>query len=139
MIEEYYLDRGERQKEGSIFGGLHEVFWTCLWAKYHNSHMYLMTDYEIYDPFHPSVYVLASVFTCLVAWLINSLLVYVLYAGSAYLLWMNFIIMFCWILVIILCIFVFPCLWFSSCLAHECIPCLSPNLQPRKNFRNPKT
>ena len=37
----------------------------------------------------------------------------------------------CWILLIILCIFVINFLWFSPCLAHGCIPCCSPDLQPR--------
>ena len=38
---------------------------------------------------------------------------------------------FCWILLIILCIFVINFLWFSPCLSHGCIPYCSPDLQPR--------
>ena len=48
--------------------------------------MYLMTDYEIYDPFHPSVCMLASffdLFSCLTDKFIDGLC---LYDGNAYLL-----------------------------------------------------
>ena len=122
-------------KKGSILGELQEVCQTYLWVKLHNSYMHLMTNYEIYDTFYPSVHVLASYLTCLVAQLINSLLVYV--CMLVMLIFYEWTSILCSVgyLLIMLCIFVFTCLWFSSCLAHECIPYLSPSLQPRK----PKT
>ena len=61
--------------------------------------MYLMTDYEIYDPLYPSVYVLASFWACLATWLIYSLLVYGLFTCDAFQLWMNFKIILWFILV----------------------------------------
>jgi len=112
-------------------GELQEVFWTYLWAKYHNSCMYLMAKlWNIWHfiPFSACFGFIFDLFSCLTDKFIAGLC---LYAGDAYLLWMNFNFVFCWILLIILCIFVITCLWLSSCLAHECIPCWSPNLQPR--------
>ena len=47
----------------------------------------------------------------------------------------SFNVMFCWILVIILCIFVFIYLWFSSYFAYECIPFSHQTLQPEKPFK----
>ena len=91
--------RWKRLNEGSIFGGLQEVFWTYLWAKYHNSYMYLMTDYEIYDTLYPSVYVLASFWVCLATWLIYSLLVHGFFTCNACQSWMNLKIIFWLILV----------------------------------------
>ena len=77
---------------------------------------------------------LFSLFSCLNDIFITGLC---LYAGNACLLWVNFNIVFCWILFYILCIFVFFCLWFSYYFAHECIPCLFPKFTTKKTFQKP--
>ena len=82
-----------------FLGELQEVYWISLWAKYHNSCMHLMTDYEIYDTFYPSVYVLASFWVCLTTWLIYSLLVHVSFTCDACQSRMNFKTIFWFILV----------------------------------------
>ena len=93
------------------------------------------TDYEKYAPFYPLVCVLASFLACLATQLIISLLVYSIYACNAYQLWMNFKVMFCWFMIIILCISVLLYLWFSSYLAYECIPFCHQNFTTRKTFQ----
>ena len=56
----------------------------CIWG----------TDYELYAPFYPSVYSLASFLACLATQLVISLLVYSFYACSACHLWMKFNVIF---------------------------------------------
>ena len=63
------------------------------------------------------------------------MLVYSLYACNACQLWMNFKVIFCWYMVIILCISILLYLWFSSYLAYECIPFCHQTLQPGKPFK----
>ena len=112
---------------------------TCLWAKYItlicNCWAELWNIWSIL-PFRLCFSFILSLFNYLTD---------IFIAGSWFLyLWclsvlMNFKTIFWLILLIMLCIFVLTCLWFSSCLAHKCIPCCSPNSQPRKHFRNPKS
>ena len=129
----------KKRTKGSIFGGLQEVFWTCLWAKYHNSHMYLMTYYEIYNPLHPSVYVLASFWACLATWLIYSLLVYGFFTCDACQLWMKFKIIF-WLVygdyIMHLCSYLFMIYFLLGLWMYSL---QSPNIITRKTFKkNPK-
>ena len=70
-----------------------------LWVKYHSSYMHLMTNYEIYDTFYLSVYVLASFWVCLTTSLIYSLFVHGFFTCDACQPWMNFKIIFWMILV----------------------------------------
>ena len=99
-----------------------------------------MANYEIYDTFYPSVSVLASLFSlfsCLTDKFIAGLC---LYAGDAYLLWMNFnmcSVGSCWLYYASLLLIAYDLV---PCLIHECIPFNSLYLQPLKPFKkNPKT
>ena len=56
-------------------------------------------NYEIYDTFYPSLYVLASFWVCLTTWLIYSLLVHGFFTCDACQSWMNFKTIFWLILV----------------------------------------
>ena len=122
FCKKQYLGRSQREQGVRFLAGLRRSL-TCLWAKYLNSHVYLINKIMKYMIHITLQYVfLASFLACLAAWLINSLLVYGFFACNYCQLWMNFKVIFCWYMVIILCIFVLIYLWFSSCLAYECIP-----------------
>ena len=61
--------------------------------------MHLMTDYEKYDTFYPSVYVLASFWVCLTTGLIYSLLFHGFFTCDACHFWMDFKTI-CWLILV---------------------------------------
>ena len=129
------MDKGTEERLD--FGIASRGLQTCSWVKYQNSCMHLMIklwDIWHFSPFSSVLASFFSLFSCLIDILITGLC---LYAGDACLLWMNFNTVFCWILLNILCIFVFFCLWFSYYFAHECIPCPSPKFTTKKIHQKP--
>ena len=120
-------------------GELQEVCQTYLWVKLHNSYMDLMTNYEIYDTFYLSVYILASFWACLTTWLIYSLLVHGFFTCDACQFWMDFKPIW-WLILVDYAMHLCPYLFMTQFLFNSWVySLLLPNSQPSKHSRKPKT
>ena len=121
-----------------FFGWQEEVF-RLVYKLSKDSYVYLKDWLWNICSIYPSVFSLASFITCFSYSVGNFIACLKFYTWNACHLCVNLSVVFCWIMVIMLCISSFLCLWFSVYLDLWMHSLLSSNFSTKKPWKTLKT